>query len=85
MPFMTSYKSWIYYFANAWLTETATATVAPTIGLLPIPIKPIISINSSLVNSFEKKFGIACSLKCIVKMIIRHQFINKLPFLSDLS
>ena len=31
----------LYYFANAWLTETAT--VAPTIGSLPIPIKPIIS------------------------------------------
>jgi len=28
---------------SAWLTATAQATVAPTIGLLPIPIRPIIS------------------------------------------
>ncbi len=35
-------KNTIYsYFANE--TATAQATVAPTIGLLPIPIKPIIS------------------------------------------
>ena len=35
-------KNTIYsYFAR--LTATAQATVAPTIGLLPIPIKPIIS------------------------------------------
>ena len=27
----------------AWAMATASATVAPTIGLLPIPIKPIIS------------------------------------------
>ena len=32
-----------FYFPNASLTATAQATVAPTIGLLPIPIKPIIS------------------------------------------
>ena len=31
------------YFDNAVATSTATATVAPTIGLLPIPKKPIIS------------------------------------------
>jgi hypothetical protein len=31
------------YFFIASSTATATATVAPTIGLLPIPIKPIIS------------------------------------------
>ena len=31
-----------YYFI-ASSTATATATVAPTIGLLPIPIRPIIS------------------------------------------
>lgn len=33
----------LYYFASACATDTATATVAPTIGLLPIPRKPIIS------------------------------------------
>ena len=31
------------YFLSASSTATATATVAPTIGLLPIPISPIIS------------------------------------------
>ena len=31
------------YFFMASSTETATATVAPTIGLLPIPRNPIIS------------------------------------------
>ena len=30
-------------YAIAFSTATATATVAPTIGLLPIPIRPIIS------------------------------------------
>ena len=33
----------LYYFFIASSTATATATVAPTIGLLPIPKKPIIS------------------------------------------
>ena len=33
----------IDYFLIASSTATATATVAPTIGLLPIPKKPIIS------------------------------------------
>ena len=32
-----------FYLLSAFSTATATATVAPTIGLLPIPIKPIIS------------------------------------------
>ena len=32
-----------YFAAIAWATATATSTEAPTIGLLPIPIKPIIS------------------------------------------
>ena len=31
------------YLLSASLTATATATVAPTIGLLPMPRKPIIS------------------------------------------
>ena len=31
------------YLFIAFSTATATATVAPTIGLLPIPIRPIIS------------------------------------------
>ena len=31
------------YLLSASATPTATATVAPTIGLLPIPRKPIIS------------------------------------------
>ncbi len=31
------------YLLNAVATSTATATVAPTIGLLPMPRKPIIS------------------------------------------
>ncbi len=31
------------YFLNACSISTATATVAPTIGLLPIPRNPIIS------------------------------------------
>ncbi len=31
------------YLVKASSTATATATVAPTIGLLPIPIRPIIS------------------------------------------
>ena len=33
----------IHYLLNAVATSTATATVAPTIGLLPMPRKPIIS------------------------------------------
>ena len=33
----------VTYFASAWETATATATVMPTIGLLPAPRKPIIS------------------------------------------
>ena len=32
-----------HYLLNAVATSTATATVAPTIGLLPIPKNPIIS------------------------------------------
>ena len=35
-------KSSLDYFTACWIA-TATATVAPTIGLLPIPRKPIIS------------------------------------------
>ena len=31
------------YLLNAVATETATVTVAPTIGLLPMPKNPIIS------------------------------------------
>ena len=31
-------------------TATAHATVAPTIGLLPIPMRPIISTHSESVN-----------------------------------
>ena len=31
------------YLLSAWATSTAQATVHPTIGLLPIPRKPIIS------------------------------------------
>ena len=31
------------YLVIAWATATATSTDAPTIGLLPIPIRPIIS------------------------------------------
>jgi hypothetical protein len=31
------------YRLNAWAVATAQATVAPTMGLLPMPIKPIIS------------------------------------------
>ena len=39
---------WPFYFANIYFfsasdTATATATLAPTIGLLPMPISPIIS------------------------------------------
>ena len=34
---------YLYYLRRAPSTATATATVAPTIGLLPIPIIPIIS------------------------------------------
>ena len=34
----------VYYFI-ASSTATATATVAPTIGLLPMPIRPIISMG----------------------------------------
>lgn len=33
----------IAYLFNACWTATAQATVAPTIGLLPMPMKPIIS------------------------------------------
>ena len=35
------YEDILYFIASS--TATATATVAPTIGLLPIPISPIIS------------------------------------------
>ena len=37
----TSYVSMNYFIASA--VATATATVAPTMGLLPMPRKPIIS------------------------------------------
>ena len=37
------YKRGGNYLFSASATPTATATVAPTIGLLPIPKKPIIS------------------------------------------
>ena len=33
----------IFYYLEASSIATATATVIPTIGLLPAPIKPIIS------------------------------------------
>ena len=33
----------LLYWFSASLTATATATVAPTMGLLPMPRKPIIS------------------------------------------
>lgn len=33
----------LFYLLNAVATSTATATVHPTIGLLPIPRNPIIS------------------------------------------
>ena len=36
-------RSFRAYFLSASSTATATATVAPTMGLLPIPISPIIS------------------------------------------
>ena len=39
-PFPASKKD---YFLKLSSTATATATVAPTIGLLPMPIRPIIS------------------------------------------
>ena len=32
-------------YLEASSTATATATVAPTMGLLPIPIRPIISVR----------------------------------------
>ena len=35
----------LYAFFIASSTATATATVAPTIGLLPMPISPIISTD----------------------------------------
>ncbi len=41
-PFRFVYEVFTYAFA-ASSTATAQATVAPTIGLLPIPISPIIS------------------------------------------
>jgi hypothetical protein len=40
---LSVYKRGGYYLFKASATPTATATVAPTIGLLPIPKKPIIS------------------------------------------
>ena len=39
---ITIIRSSIYSVIACWIA-TATATVAPTIGLLPIPKKPIIS------------------------------------------
>lgn len=41
-PFVKYNILW-FYFVKASCTATATATVAPTIGLLPMPIRPIIS------------------------------------------
>ena len=38
------------YFVRASSTATAHATVQPTIGLLPIPMSPIISTHSESVN-----------------------------------
>jgi len=40
--FYLYYYEVLIYFADSWIA-TAQATVAPTIGLLPIPISPIIS------------------------------------------
>ena len=40
------------YFFMASSTATATATVAPTIGLLPMPRKPIISTSNPPVGGF---------------------------------
>ena len=42
-PLRHSLRSAYGNYAIAFSTATATATVAPTIGLLPIPITPIIS------------------------------------------
>ncbi len=40
---IASNKLFVFYYFIASSTATAQATVAPTIGLLPIPISPIIS------------------------------------------
>ena len=35
--------TWFFDYLDASSTATATATVAPTMGLLPMPMRPIIS------------------------------------------
>ncbi len=39
----TAYLRAFSYYLDASSTATATATVAPTMGLLPMPMRPIIS------------------------------------------
>ena len=50
MLFMIS-GLFVYFLLSA--TATATATVAPTMGLLPIPRKPIISTENPPCGGFS--------------------------------
>ena len=52
------------YLLRAWATSTAHATVHPTIGLLPIPRKPIISTRAG--NEDEPA---NCASECIRPMV----------------
>ena len=52
------------YLLSAWATSTAQATVHPTIGLLPIPRKPIIS---TCAGTDEEPAN--CASECIRPMV----------------
>ena len=53
-----------YLFFIASSTATATATVAPTIGLLPMPMRPIIS---TCAGTEEEPAN--CASECILPMV----------------
>ena len=52
------------YLLSAWATSTAQATVHPTIGLLPIPRKPIISTWAGTEDEPAN-----CASECIRPMV----------------
>lgn len=54
----------INYLFIAFSTATATATVAPTIGLLPMPIRPIISTCAGTEDEPAN-----CASECIRPMV----------------
>ena len=54
----------VFYFVIASCTATAQATDAPTMGLLPMPIKPIISTWAGTEDEPAN-----CASECILPMV----------------